>query len=70
MAILTFEQKHDFWKRPFNLSTQNLEYGHLDLSRHDLGKALFPYKIYSALYINDQNTDFRTNFNMSTCTCT
>ena len=42
MAILTFEQKHDFWKRPFNLSTQNLlciEYGHLDLSRHDLGKA-------------------------------
>ena len=43
MAIFTFEQKHDFWKRPFNLSTQNLlciEYGHLDLSRHDLGKAL------------------------------
>ena len=24
MAIWTFEQKHDFWKRPFNLSTQNL----------------------------------------------
>ena len=44
MAILTFEPKHDFWKRPFNLSTQNLlciEYGHLDLSRHDLGKALY-----------------------------
>ena len=35
MVILTFQQKHDFWKRPFNLSTQNLlciEYGHLDLS--------------------------------------
>ena len=52
MAILTFEQKHhDFSKRPFNLSTQNLlciEYGHLDLSRHDLRKALlfFPSKIY------------------------
>ena len=72
MAILTFEQKHDFWKRPFNLSTQNLlciEYGHLDLSRHDLGKALlfFPSKIYSALYVHP---DFRTNFNISTCTCT
>ena len=43
MAFLTFEQKHDFWKRPFNLSTQDLlciEYDHLDLSRHDLGKAL------------------------------
>ena len=43
MAIFTFEQKHDFWKRPFNLSIQNLlciEYGHLDLSRHDLGKVL------------------------------
>ena len=57
MAILTFEQKHNFWKRPFNLSTQNLlciEYGHLDLSRHDLGKALlfFPSKIYSALYVH------------------
>ena len=74
MAILTFEQKHDFWKRPFNLSTQNLlciEYGHMtiDLSRHDLGKALlfFLSKIYSALYAHP---DFRTNFNMSTCTCT
>ena len=72
MAILTFEQKHDFWKRPFNLSTQNLlciEYGHLDLSRHDLGKALlfFPSTIYSALYVHP---DFTTNFNMSTCTCT
>ena len=70
MAILTFEQKHDFWKRPFNLSTHNLlciEYGHLDLSRHDLGKALlfFPSKIYSALYVHP---DFRTNFNISTCT--
>ena len=45
MAILTFEQKHDFWKRPFNLSTQNLlciEYGHLDLSRDDLGKLYTP----------------------------
>ena len=66
MAILTFEQKHDFWKRPFNLSTQNLlciEYGHLDLSRHDLGKALLfcPSKIYSALYVHP---DFTTNFNM------
>ena len=63
MAILTFEQKHDFWKRPFNLSTQNplcIEYDHLDLSRHDL--------LYSALYVHP---DFRTNFNMSsTCTCT
>ena len=72
MAILTFEQKHDFWKRPFNLSTQNLlciKYGHLDLSRHDLGKALLfcSSKIYSALYVH---SDFRTNFNMSTCTCT
>ena len=72
MAILTFEQKHDFWKRPFNSSTQNLlciEYGHLDLSRHDLGKAplFFSSKIYSALYVHP---DFRTNFNMSTCTCT
>ena len=71
MAILTFKQKHDFWKRPFILSTQNLlciEYGHLDLSRHDLGKALlfFPSKIYSTLYVHP---DFRTNFNMSTCTC-
>ena len=70
--ILTFEQKHDFWERPFNLSTQNLlciEYGHIDLSRHDLGKALSfcPSKIYSALYVHP---DFRTNFNMSTCTCT
>ena len=40
---LDFSTKHDFWKRPFNLSTHNLlciEYGHLDLSRHDLGKAL------------------------------
>ena len=60
MAILTFEQKHDFWKRPFNLSTQNLlciEYGHLALSRHDLGKALsfFSSKIYSALYIPPNN---------------
>ena len=65
MAILTFEQKHDFWKRPFNLSTQNLlciEYGHLDLSKHDLGKALSfcPSKIYSALYVHP---DFGTNFN-------
>ena len=72
MAILTFEQKHDFGKRPFNLSTQNLlciEYGHLDLSRHNLGKDLsfFPPKIYSALYVHP---DFRTIFNMSTCTCT
>ena len=72
MVILTFEQKHDFWKIPFNLSTQNLlciEYGHLDLSRHALGKALlfFPSKTYSALYAHP---DFRTNFNMSTCTCT
>ena len=72
MAILTFEQKHDFWKRPFNLSTQNLlgiEYGHLDWSRHDLGKTLllFLFKIYSALYVHP---DFRTHFNMSTCTCT
>ena len=54
MAILTFEQKHDFWKRPFNLSTQNqlcIEYDHLDLSRHDLGKTLLfcPSKIYCAL---------------------
>ena len=71
MAILTFEQNHDFG-RPFNLSTQNLlciEYGHIDLSRHDLGKALSfcPSKIYSALYVHP---DFGTNFNMSTCTCT
>ena len=71
-SILTFEQKHDFWKRPFNLSTQNLlciEYGHLDLSRHDLGKALLfcLSKIYFRLYVHP---DFRTNFNMSTCTCT
>ena len=37
--------------------------------RHDLGKALLfcPSKIYSALYVRP---DFRTNFNMSTCTCT
>ena len=53
----SFEQKHDFWKRPFNLSTQNLlciEYGHLDLRRHDLGKAFLfcPSKIYSALYVH------------------
>ena len=72
MAILTFEQKHDFWKRHFNLSTQNLfciEYGHLDLRRHDLEKAFLfcPSKSYSALYVHP---DFRTNFNMSTCTCT
>ena len=35
--------------------------------RHDLGKALLfcPSKIYSALYVH---LDFRTNFNMSTCT--
>ena len=35
--------------------------------RHDLGKALLfcPSKIYSALYVGP---DFRTNFNMSTCT--
>ena len=57
MAILPFELKHDFWKRPFNLSIQNLlciEYGHLDLSRHDLGKALLfcSSKIYSALYVH------------------
>ena len=58
MAILTFEQKHDFWKRSFNLCTQNLlcigyDRHHLDLSRHDLGKApLFcPSKIESALYV-------------------
>ena len=62
MAILTLEQKHYFWKRPINLSTQNLlciEYGQLDLSRHDLGKALLfcPSKIYSALYVHP---DFRT----------
>ena len=47
MAILTFEQKHDFWKRRFNLSTQNLlciEYGHLDLSRHDLGKPFYFFR--------------------------
>ena len=74
MAILTFEQKHDFWKRPFNLSTQNLlciEYAHLDLSRHDLGKALLfcPSKIYPALYVHSDFTS-RTNFNMGTCTCT
>ena len=72
MATLTFEQKHDFWKRPFNLSTQNLlclEYDHLDLSRHDLRKALLfcLFKIYSALYVH---SEFRTNFYMSTCTCT
>ena len=72
MAILTCEQKHDFWKRPFNLSTQNLlciQYGHLDLSIHDLGKALlfFRPKIYSALYVHP---DFRADFNRSTCTCT
>ena len=72
MAIFTFEQKYNFWKRHFNLSTQNLlciEYGHLDLSRHDLGKAFLfcPSKIYSALYVHP---DFRTNFDMSTCTCT
>ena len=72
MAILTFEQKHDFLKIPFNLTTQNLlciEYDHLYLSRHDLGKALLfcPSKIYSALYVHP---DFRTNINMSTCTCT
>ena len=72
MAILTFEQKHDFLEKPFNLSTQNLlciEYDHLDLSIHDLGKALLfcPSKICSAQYVH---TDFRTNFNMSTCTCT
>ena len=37
--------------------------------RHDLGKALLfcPAKIYYALYVHP---DFRTNFNMSTCTCT
>ena len=37
--------------------------------RHDLGKALLfcLCKIYSALYVH---LDFRTNFNMSTCTCT
>ena len=37
--------------------------------RHDLGKALLfcPSKIYSALYVHP---NFRTNFNMSTCTCT
>ena len=82
MAILTFEQKQDFWKRPFNLSTQNLlciEYGNLDLSRHDLGKTLlfFSSEIYSALYVHpDQITILKlmtassTNFNMSTCTCT
>ena len=61
-----------FGKDPLNLSTQNLlciEYDHLDLSRHDLGKALLfcPFKIYSALYVHP---DFRTNFNISTCTCT
>ena len=70
MAILTFEQKHDFWKRPFNLSTQNLlciEYDHLDLSKHDLGKALLFCPSTSALYVHP---NFRTNFNMSTCTCT
>ena len=44
MAILTFEQRYDFWKA-----------------------LLFcPLKIYSALYVHP---DFRTNFNMSTCTC-
>ena len=34
--------------------------------QHDLGKALLfcPSKIYSALYVH--NSDFRTNFNMST----
>ena len=34
--------------------------------RHDLGKTLLfcPSKIYSALYVH--NSDFRTNFNMST----
>ena len=72
MAILTFEQKHDFWKRPFNLSTQNLlciEYGHLDLSRHDLGKALIFFSIQNLL-CSDVHPHFRTNFNMSTCTYT
>ena len=57
---------------PLDLSIPNLfciEYGHPDLSRHDLGNAIsfFPSKIYSALYVHP---DFRTNFNMSTCTCT
>ena len=37
--------------------------------RHNLGKALLfcLSKIYSALYVHH---DFRTNFNVSTCTCT
>ena len=70
MAILTFEQKHDFWKRPFNLSTQNLlciEYDNLDLSRHDLRKPFYFFRPQFALYVHP---DFRTNFNVSTCTCT
>ena len=35
--------------------------------RYDFGKALLfcPFKIYSALYVRP---DYRTNFNMSTCT--
>ena len=67
MAILTFEQKHDFWKRP--LICPPKIYSAQNMSRHDLGKALlfFPSKIYSALYVHP---DFRINFNMSTCTCT
>ena len=68
MAILTFEQKHDFWKRP--LICPPKIYSAQNMSRHDLGKALlfFPSKIYSArVYVHP---DFRINFNMSTCTCT
>ena len=72
MAILTFEQNMIFGKDPLICPPKIYsakKYGHLDLSRHDLGKALlfFPSKIYSALYVHP---DFRTNFNMSTCTCT
>ena len=72
MAILTFEQNMIFGKDPLICLPKIYsarKYGHLDLSRHDLGKALlfFPSKIYSALYVHP---DFRTNFNMSTCTCT
>ena len=59
MAILTFEQKPDFWKRP--LICPPKIYSAQNMSRHDLGKALlfFPSKIYSALYVHP---DFRISF--------
>ena len=47
---------------PFNLSTQNLlciAYGHLDLSRHDLGKPF--YFGHPKLLCSVCHPDFRTN---------